>query len=270
MCWGRGRRPGSRSWRCSCRRRPRPRPGRSRPGPRRDRSVGLEVAGRLVEAVVVRDVVEPVVAVEEVRHDGFPVVLGVLVEVGREVEREARASVRAAAEVGGFAVVLIEVRMRVVPLRRGELRARGAVRVVPAKRRGDRIGRVRDDLPRRVVRALGREREHVVARAVVHLGGRRCAGRGARAGDGAVARALERRELAERVLGRPVVRVEQPAILGVDGGVPGLSPAESSITSRQASRRPLSVGASPDGAGSMRRRSRHRRRRSRVPARRSR
>ena len=85
--------PASRSSRCSCRRRRPPRRARSRPGCRRGRSCWPGSSRGLVEAVLVRDVVDDVVPVEEVRDCRVPVVLRVLGQVEREVEVEPRAAV---------------------------------------------------------------------------------------------------------------------------------------------------------------------------------
>ena len=180
---------------------------------------GLEVPGRLVHPVAEEEVVERVVREEQVRDDGVAVVLRMLVQVGGEVEVETGPAVRVEAHVGGLVVVLVEVRVRVVPLRVQELGPGDAVRVVPAERRRDRVGRVVHEVARPVVRALQRELERPVARAVDHRA-RREHVRGQRGLRRRAAGTLEGRQRAEAVVRRPVVLGEQLAGLGVDGRVP--------------------------------------------------
>ena len=178
--------------------------------------VRLEVARRLVEPVPPHDVVEDVVRVEEVRDDGIAVVLRVLVQIGREVERQARAAV-CVAEVRRVVVVLVEVGVDVGAAGDGELGAWRPIGVVPPEGRRRRVGRIRHEPARRVVGALLRDVEDAVARAVqdrIRRGGPR-GDRGRR-----VARARQRTEIAEAVLARPVVDCEQLAARGVDRRVP--------------------------------------------------
>jgi hypothetical protein len=104
----------------------------------------LEVPRRLVEAVLVHQVVDEVVPVEEVRDGGRPVGRGRLREVQREVERQRGPAVRDARRVRGVVVVGVGVGVDVVAAADGELGPGRAVRVVPAVRRGDGVLAARD------------------------------------------------------------------------------------------------------------------------------
>src|SRR5690606_24997235 len=91
-----------------------------------------EVARRLVEAVLVLDVVDDVVPVEQVDHRRRAVVGRRLVEVDGGGEDQRRAAARAAACVRRVVGVGVGVGVDVVALGVGELGAGGAVGGVPA------------------------------------------------------------------------------------------------------------------------------------------
>jgi hypothetical protein len=155
--------------------------------------------------------VDDVVPVEEVRDVRRLRVDRLAGEVDGEVEVEAGAPVRTAARVGQVVVRAVGVGVDVVPRRQRRLGAGNAVRVVPAERRGERVRRVLDDRPVAVRRAPERQREDVVARAVVH-GRRRRRQHGRRGG-----RACDRGgDLRRCVVVDGVVLVEDRAGAGVD------------------------------------------------------
>ena len=80
--------------------------------------VDLEVARGLVEAVLVREVVDVVAPVEEVRDGRVHVVLGLVVDdVGEEVERQCRPAVGVTVRVQQVVGVAVRVRVDVVALR---------------------------------------------------------------------------------------------------------------------------------------------------------
>ena len=175
--------------------------------------VDLEVARGVVEPVPPQHVMDHVVGVEEVRHRRLAVGLRMLRQVGGEVEVEPRPPVGVAAEVGCLVVVLVEVRVHVVAARDRELRPVRAVGVVPSERRRRVVSRRREQRPRCVVRALGREAERPVARAVGdrerRLEGRRDLGPPDALG-----------ELVEVVVVGPVGLRQQLPGRGVDGRAP--------------------------------------------------
>jgi hypothetical protein len=116
--------------------------------------------------------VEDVVPVEEIRGHRLAVILRVLVQVGREVERQGRSSIGVEAEIGRVVAILVLIRMNIVPARDGEVGARETVRVVPPERRCVRIGRVLDERPRSVIRALLWKSEDAITGAVQNRRGR--------------------------------------------------------------------------------------------------
>ena len=228
--------------------RPGPRSGRSR---RRDPAavvVRLEVPRRLVEAVAVEDVVERVAAVEQVRDNGVAVELRVLRQVGGEVEVEPRTAARAATEVLRLVVVLVEIGMVVVPAGDRELRPGDAVRVVPAERRSEPVGRVLHSSPESRRSGSRRQLEDAVARPVDH--GVRRERHARRRDDRRAPDAEERAQVFERVVAHPIRRIQELARPGVHRRIPGRCAAEeSSMVTCQARRSPLLVGCQPSRAG---------------------
>ena len=99
--------------------------------------VDLEVAARLVEAVLVEHVVDDVVPVEEVRHRGRPVGAGRSGQVDGEVAQQARAAIGLGARRGRRVVaVAVLPGVGVVAAVDGELGTGDTVGVVPAEGRG--------------------------------------------------------------------------------------------------------------------------------------
>src|SRR5690606_13414400 len=109
--------------------------------------VDLEVAGLLVEAVQVEQIVGDVAPAEVVRQGGVDIVLRVLVEVYREVEVQPGSAVRLAAGVGVIAGIPVRVGVHVVAARDREVRTRTAGDIVPPERGSGAVGGVRLEDP---------------------------------------------------------------------------------------------------------------------------
>ena len=138
--------------------------------------------------------------------------------------------------------------MRGGSLRDRELRADGPVRVVPAERRRIRVGRVRYERPRPVVRALARELEDPVARTVVDGIGRD--DRRQRRAQEAPCHDRPRagqpgRELAEGSFDVQSSASSSLAVSASTNAFQSSSPDAESMTIDQAARRPLPVGCQP-------------------------
>src|SRR5262249_44359291 len=123
--------------------------------------VDLEVAGGLGEAVLVVHVVQQVVQIEQVHLGGVLVLRdgrGLGQVRGEAAEVQGRAAIRARGAalvgVGDVVAVAVQVGVDVVAAGVGDLRPGDAVGVVPAERRGGRVGRVNDDGEAAVLRAL--------------------------------------------------------------------------------------------------------------------
>ena len=201
--------------------------------------VDLEVAGDFVEAVLVEHVVDDVVPVEEIRDRRGAIGRGRSRRVVEgEVELERRPAVGVAVHVGDVVGVDVGVGVDVVAARARELGAGGAVRVVPAEGRGERVRGVRDERAPAVGRTLEGEGEDVVGRAVVdgRQRGRSEGPRGGRGRDGSRGGGHRREApVALHVRGEvraPVVAIhevvagEHVAGLGVEPQVPVVLAAE--------------------------------------------
>ena len=130
--------------------------------------VHLEVTSRLIEAVLILNVVNDVVPVEQVRDGSVPVGR----RGGGQVERERAVERRAAVGLGDrrcVVAIAVLIRVDVIAAHDGVFRAGHPVGVVPPEQGGHRMGRINHRRPpigrghqRRVVRAFNRPGVHLV------------------------------------------------------------------------------------------------------------
>ena len=120
----------------------------------------LEVTGGLIEAVLVKEIVDDVVPVEEIDDRRVLVVDRALGEVEGRQEVEGGATV--GTEAAGVVAVTVFLGGHVVTAGIGKLRTRHTVGVVPAEGRRSGVGRVGLDGARTVVRALFRNSKRLV------------------------------------------------------------------------------------------------------------